>query len=153
MKMSLALLALCLPIAAQAVSNRDEIRPDRSADMEIVDATGRYKNVQSVVLTLLADGRGNPQGFMAEIDGEVVNFNITKVSKSGCGDTYKAISRDDLMNPESSTLAMRDMSRALCERVINYVWEEVTIITKDKLTRRTSKLVLQGNPEGVFSIQ
>jgi hypothetical protein len=150
MKTALFALLALIPALAQADFRDGRVRPAAVATMEVVSATGIYKGVRSAdVTSFTADGRQGIVAFAVEINGQVFNFNVNGVRKTGCGDTYTG-RLNTMQNSLNSTLTLKDMSAALCEIVVHNIWQDFTITTTNTQTGQVSRLVLQGNPEGLM---
>lgn len=151
MKFALALVTLCLA-ATQAHADfvPGRVRADAVAKMEVLEATGKYENVKSVTIYQNSMDGGGIVSFTAVIEGQKIDFTITKSSDTGCGNTFKAQSLDNMASAETSTFELRDMGRALCERVIAAIWENTVIKTKNLATGEVSTLKMQGNPEALM---
>lgn len=102
MKFTLSLFAPCFIVTqvhADFVPGR--VRADAMAKMEVLEATGKYENVKSVTVYQNMDG-GGVVSFTAVIEGQKIDFTITKSSDTGCGETFKAQSLDNMASAETS---------------------------------------------------
>lgn len=146
--MKALVLALALiPTLVFADFRPGRVRVEAAADMQVLAATGLYQGVKKVKLvSLVEDGKGLV-GYKLSVDGREMNFPLSKAERdTGCGAKSEAVLKEEVTVAANTVLFMNDMTNAMCERVINHIWE-VKVETRPFHSSQVSTLILGGNPE------
>lgn len=120
-------------------------RPSAEADLEVIDTSGVYRDARDVkVVEFTTDDKGISK-YILTVDGNAKEFEVRKVRETDCGDVYDAREVGIGTEEENTTLALRDMSAAICERPVKHIWE-VEVITQGE-GGQESRLFVGGDPE------
>ncbi|MGZ3710129.1 MAG: hypothetical protein ACXVBE_00155 [Bdellovibrionota bacterium] len=143
-----AYLLMLVPVMASADFVAGRVRTEGTAQMEVLSASGIYKNASQVIMNAkVEDGKGLV-GYSLTVDGKTMRFTVTSDGRknSGCGNKIEAVALTTMESALSSLIHVTDYSQALCERTFVHKWE-VTLQTHNLATGEVSVLELGGNPE------
>lgn len=120
------------------------VRQSAVAEMEIREATGSFAGARKAQLIQHVQDDKGIVAYTLDVDGRTLKFTVKKFKPTGCGDVTTAEYVQDATGALRANLRLTDMSRALCEIVVNRLWQ-AEITAKDAQER--SRLVIEGNPE------